>query len=52
MRHSIWSELMKSFLLKRELSKEEKKNMLETDFQRGSILASKLQGALPGNCIG
>ena len=41
------AELMKSFLLKRELSKEEKKKMLETDFQRGSILASKLQGALP-----
>lgn len=43
----IVGELMKGFVKRRPLSEEMKKALMETDPERGSELAEKLQGGLP-----
>lgn len=43
----IVGELMKGFLLKRELKEEERNSLLELDEMEGKYLEKNLQGALP-----
>lgn len=43
----IVGELMKGFLLKRELKEEEKAALIKIDSEKGKYLEQKLQGALP-----